>query len=148
MYSDHDGMSLTVAGSQGHERQPWRKKPSCKCCTYPIRMTVMHLSASQLALVVKNPPASAGDIRDRFDPWVGKIPWRRTWESTPAFVPENPMDRGAWQATVHRIAESDTTEVTTHNIYALKKVNPCGLGTRNNSITCDLVRPTESQASD
>ena len=27
--------------------------------------------------VVKNPPANAGDARDRFDPWVGKIPWRR-----------------------------------------------------------------------
>ena len=25
---------------------------------------------------------------------------------------EKPMDRGAWQATVHRIAESDTMEVT------------------------------------
>ena len=30
-----------------------------------------------MALVVKNPCASAGDIRDGFDPWVGKIPWRR-----------------------------------------------------------------------
>ena len=27
---------------------------------------------------------------------------------------ENPMDRGAWQATVHRVAESDMTEVTLH----------------------------------
>ena len=27
---------------------------------------------------------------------------------------ENPMDRGAWQATVYRVAESDTTEVTQH----------------------------------
>ena len=25
---------------------------------------------------------------------------------------ENPVDRGAWRATVHRVAESDTTEVT------------------------------------
>ena len=35
-------------------------------------------------LVVKNPPASAGDAR--FDPWVGKIPWRRKWLHTPVFL--------------------------------------------------------------
>ena len=35
-----------------------------------------------------------------FDPRVGKIPWRRKWQPTPVFLPENPMDRGAWQATV------------------------------------------------
>ena len=33
--------------------------------------------ASQVTLVVKNPPANAGDIRNQFAPWVGKIPWRR-----------------------------------------------------------------------
>jgi len=33
--------------------------------------------------VVKNPPVSAGD---RFDPWVGKIPWRRKWQPTPVFL--------------------------------------------------------------
>ena len=33
--------------------------------------------ASQVALVVKNPPANAGRYkRHRFDPWVRKIPWR------------------------------------------------------------------------
>ena len=41
----------------------------------------------QVALVVKNPPASAGDIK----PWVGylvrKIPWRRAWQPTPVFLP-------------------------------------------------------------
>ena len=44
--------------------------------------------ASQVVLVVKNPPLSAGDIRDAgFDPWVGKIPWRRKWQPTPVFLP-------------------------------------------------------------
>ena len=30
--------------------------------------------ASQVALVVKNQPANAGEMRLRFNPWVGKIP--------------------------------------------------------------------------
>ena len=36
------------------------------------------------------------------DPWVGKISWRRKWQLIPVCLPgKNPMDRGAWQATVH-----------------------------------------------
>ena len=38
--------------------------------------------------MVKNPPANAGDVKYRFDPWVGKIPWRRAWLPTQAFLPE------------------------------------------------------------
>ena len=38
-------------------------------------------------LAVKNLPANAGDIRQGFDPWVGKIPWRRKWQPTPVFLP-------------------------------------------------------------
>ena len=38
------------------------------------------VGVSQVALVVKNPPANAGDIRDGFSPWV-KIPWRRASHS-------------------------------------------------------------------
>ena len=46
--------------------------------------------ASQVMLVVKNLPANAGDTREaKFDPWVGKIPWRRAWQPTPVFLPEN-----------------------------------------------------------
>ena len=45
--------------------------------------------ASQVVLMVKNPPANTGDARDKgFDPWVGKIPWRRKWQHTPVFLPE------------------------------------------------------------
>ena len=44
--------------------------------------------ASQVALVVKNLPANAGDIkRCGFNPWMGNIPWRRKWQPTPVFLP-------------------------------------------------------------
>ena len=42
--------------------------------------------ASQVALMVKNLPANAGDIRDEGS-WVGKIPWRQTWQYTLVFLP-------------------------------------------------------------
>ena len=41
---------------------------------------------SQVVLVVKKPPAKAGDMRLKFDPWVRKIPWWRTWQPTPVFL--------------------------------------------------------------
>ena len=40
-----------------------------------------------MVLVLKNPPASAGDKKHEFGPWVRKIPWRRKWQPTPAFLP-------------------------------------------------------------
>ena len=45
------------------------------------------LLACQVALVVKNPSANVGDMRCSFDPWVGKIFWRRAWQATPVFLP-------------------------------------------------------------
>ena len=38
----------------------------------------------------------------------GKIPWRRAWQPTPVFCLENPVDRRAWWAVVHRVAKSQT----------------------------------------
>ena len=65
--------------------------------------------ASQVALVVKNPLVNAGDIkRCEFNPWVGKIPWNLVGNPLQYFCLENPMDRGAWPATVHRVAKSQT----------------------------------------
>ena len=43
---------------------------------------------SEVALVVKNPRANARDVRGTGSiNWVGKIPWRRAWQSTPVFLP-------------------------------------------------------------
>ena len=44
-------------------------------------------NASQVVLVVNNPPDNAGDRRCRFDPWVGKIPWRWAWQPTQVVLP-------------------------------------------------------------
>ena len=46
--------------------------------------------------------------RHGFDPWVGKIPWRGHGHPLQYSCLENPMDRGAWWATVHRVAKSQT----------------------------------------
>ena len=46
--------------------------------------------------------------RCRFNPWVGKIPWKRTWQPTQYSCLENPMDRGTWWATVYRVVKSWT----------------------------------------
>ena len=46
------------------------------------------IRASQVVLVVKNLPANAGSrTRRGFDPWVGKIPWRRAGQPSPVFLP-------------------------------------------------------------
>ena len=46
--------------------------------------------------------------RQGFDPWVRKIPWRRAWQPTAVFLPENSMDREAWWTTVQTMAKSWT----------------------------------------
>jgi len=36
---------------------------------------------------VKNPPTIQKPQKTQFDPWVGKIPWRKEWLRTPIFFP-------------------------------------------------------------
>ena len=50
-------------------------------------LSVKELGKSNVARVVKNLTASAEDVRFTFNPWVGKIPWRRAWQPTPIFLP-------------------------------------------------------------
>ena len=62
--------------------------------------------ASLVALTVKNPPAM-GEI------WVQSLDWEDPLEEGMATLSSslawrNPMDRGAWRATVHEVAKSQT----------------------------------------
>ena len=71
-----------------------------------------------MALVVKNPPASAGDTRDAGSiPGLGRSPGEGHSNPLQYSFLENPMDRGAWPATVHRVAESQT-QLTQLSTYA------------------------------
>ena len=64
-------------------------------------------------LVVKNPPENAGDIRDTGStPGLGRSPGGGHGNPLQYSCLENPVDIGAWWATVQGHKESDTTEVT------------------------------------
>ena len=63
--------------------------------------------------MVKNPSASAGDARDLgLIPGLGRSPGGGHGNPLQYSCLENSMDRGAWRAPDHRVAELDMTEVT------------------------------------
>ena len=47
-------------------------------------------------------------MRHEFYPWVKKIPWSRKWLPAPVFLPGKFHGWGAWRATVHGVAKSQT----------------------------------------
>ena len=83
-----------------------------------------------MALVGKNLPATAGDRRDvSLIPGYERSPGGGHGNTLQYPCLENPMGRGAWRATVHRVAELDTTERLSmhvllssyHSLYFLLK---------------------------
>ena len=69
----------------------------------------MPLRASQVVPVVKNPSANAVDIRDAGSiPGLGRSLGGGHGNPFRYFCLDNPMDKGTWQATVHRVANSQT----------------------------------------
>ena len=94
--------------------------PRVGMSTWDICTWILWSRASQVVLMVKNPPANSGDIRDR-----GLIPGLRRFPGGGHGNPlqysclENPMDRGGWWATVHNATESRTRLkwLSTYTLY-------------------------------
>ena len=88
-----------------------------------------------VALVVKNLPAKAGDVRGLGSiPGLGTSPGEGHGNLLQYSCLEHPMDRGAWRATVHRGAESQTR---------LKRLRThCPSRIPSSSVTCPFVSDT------
>ena len=64
---------------------------------------------SQIVLAEKNPPANAGNVRDMGSiPGLGRCPGGGHGNPLQYSCLENPMEKGAWQDTVHRVTKSRT----------------------------------------
>ena len=74
-----------------------------------LRLQPDFTGASQVALMLKNPSASTGDIRDMGSiPGLGRSPRRGHGNPLQYSCLENPMDRRVWRAAAHRIPKSQT----------------------------------------
>ena len=96
--------------------------PLCPYLTLFFFYTHYFLSwASQLALVVKNLPANVGSTRDPGSiPESGRSPGGGNDYPLQYSCLGNPTDRGAWRATVHGVAKSQTrlSELSAHTLLA------------------------------
>jgi len=95
-----EGLPSVWPGGQGRIAQQ-------ECCIFPsLGLTFGEESASQVVLLVKNPPAIAGDIRDVHSiPGSGSSPGEGNGNALPCSCLVNPMERGAWQAIVHGVTK-------------------------------------------
>ena len=82
-----------------------------------IYLDLCILRDSQVMLVLKNPPVNAGDIRNiGLIPGSGRSPGEGRGNALQYSCLQNPMDRGAWRTTAHRVAKS-WTQLKQHSTY-------------------------------
>ena len=82
------------------------------------------VQAFRLVLVIKNPSANAGDARDASSiPGLGRSPGEGTGNPFRYSCLENPMDRDAWWATIHRVTKCliQLNQPSTHTPFLFSK---------------------------
>ena len=94
---------------KGHS--PWSCKESDTTEKFFI---ILDIRDYQVALVVKDLPAMQETRNAGWIPGPGRYPGGGHGNPLQYSCPENSTDRGSWQAMVHRVAESDTTQATWH----------------------------------
>ncbi|CAI9171432.1 unnamed protein product [Rangifer tarandus platyrhynchus] len=79
----------------------------------------------------EGPTCNAGDTEDvRFDPWVGKIPWRKKWQPAPVFLPGGSRGRKSLVAelqTAERLSTQHPEETEAEHEGPTKTDTPCSL---------------------
>ena len=80
-------------------------------------------AASQVAPVVNNTCQCRKSKRSAFDPWVGKIPWRRAWQSISVFLLRESCGERNCQAMVCRVTKSRMCQA--YHAHAMGVVNWC-----------------------
>ena len=109
--SEHKTFSSLIAGEVGSFQQ-WLSSEIPMDSHYWMDPTSPTMSEDFPRDASDKEPASQCRRLERhgFNPWVTKIPWRTKWQSAPVCLPGKSMDRGAWQATVHGVAKSQTRQ--------------------------------------
>ena len=97
-------MSATAA-AEG----PWLCWTEAGSATSAAGRPLSSSSVSQVVLVGKDPPAEAGEAGDSGSlPALGSSPGEGHGNPLQYSCMENTMDRGTWQATINRVAKSQT----------------------------------------
>ena len=105
---------LTTVASSGIPGAPWGSVTCRRTYSTLWKLSVLMLTGFPGGASVKEPACQCRSYRrPGFDPWVGKIPWRRAWQPIPVFLPGESLGQrnlAGYSPCSHK--ESDVTEVT------------------------------------
>ena len=125
-YCPRRHLSRCKYSSKNHRSQPismsdsWNNQQT-QLVWHLIISTTCYYRASQVTQMVKNLPAMQ---ETQFNPWVGRIPWRRKWQPTLVFLPEEfhgPKEPGELQSMDRK--QSDTSQCLTLSFSSVIKWN-------------------------